>query len=156
MVVVQLAHALGGHVTALASARDADFVARCGADEVLDYRTAAARGLGPFDVIIDTAGPGMLAFQRRLARGGRMITINFGSGPALAAIGVSTVFGARRIRTFAGYPDTPLLEQTAEHVRSGAMNPAVGNVYPLADIVDAHHALAASHSPGKLVLDLTR
>ena len=68
MTVVQLAHALGTHVTALASARDAGFVTGCGADQVLDYRTAGPRDIGPFDVIIDTSGHDLLAFRRRLNR----------------------------------------------------------------------------------------
>ena len=66
----------GTHVTGLAGANDAEFVARCGAGDVLDYRAVSAADIGPFDVIIDTTGRGILAFRRRLARGGRMVTIN--------------------------------------------------------------------------------
>lgn len=152
MVAVQLAHALGAHVTALASARDADFVAGCGADVALDYRTTSAHDVGPFDVILDTAGRGMLPFRRRLARGGRMVTVNFGSGPAMAAIAASTVFGSRRIRTFSGYPDRQLLTDVAGYVEAGMLRPVVETVYPLARIVEAHRALTAPHRPGKIVL----
>lgn len=152
MIAVQLAHALGAHVTALAGAHDADFVTNCGADEVLDYRSTQARDVGPFDVILDTAGRGMLPFRRRLARGGRMVTVNFGSGPAMATIAASTVFGARRIRTFSGYPDRQLLTDVANYVRAGALHPVVQAVYPLDRIADAHRALAAPRRPGKLVL----
>ena len=154
MVIVQLAHALGAHVTGLASSNDAEFVTHCGADEVLDYRNVSAADIGPFDVIIDTTGRGMLAFRRRLTRGGRMVTINFGSGPALAAIGISAVFGASRIRTFAAYPHTALLDDAAAFVQSGAINPRISTLYPLDRISEAHQAMAAPHSPGKLVLDI--
>lgn len=151
-IVVQLAHALGAHVTALASAGDADFVASCGADEVFDYRSVTAKGIGQFDVIVDTAGRGMLEYRRRLNRHGRMVAINFGSGQALASIGMSTVFGPRRIRTFRGYPDRQLLGDVAQYLESGAIRPVVDTVYPLADIAEAHRALSAPRGPGKLVL----
>lgn len=155
MIVVQLAHALGAHVTALASARDADFVTGCGADVALDYRATDAGDIGPFDVVLDTAGRGMPPFRRRLARGGRMVTINFGSGPAMAAIAASTLFGPRRIRTFSGYPDRQLLTDVAAYVEAGALRPVVESVHPLAGIAEAHHALAAPHRPGKIVLTTT-
>ena len=155
MIAVQLAHALGTHVTALASARDAGFVTECGADDVLDYRTAGPNDIGPFDVIIDTTGRDLLAFRRRLDRHGRMVTLNFGSAPAMASIAASAVFGARRIRTFRGYPDRQLLTDIARYVESGALRPVIDTVYPLARIADAHQALNRPRRPGKLVLSTT-
>lgn len=153
-VAVQLAHALGAHVTALASARDAEHVARFGADEVLDYRATRARDVGPFDVIFDTAGRGMLPFRRRLARGGRMVTVNFSGAPAMAAIALSTILGPRRIRAFSGYPERQLLDDVAQFVQAGAIRPFVDAVYPLDRIADAHRALAAPLRPGRLVLTM--
>ena len=52
---VQLAHAMGGHVTALARDRYAQALGDLGADRVLGY-DATAEQTGPFDVIVDTAG----------------------------------------------------------------------------------------------------
>ncbi len=155
MIVVQLAHALDTHVTALASARDADFVTACGADDVLDYRTVNPRDIGPFDVIIDTTGRDLLTFRRRLTRHGRMVTLNFGSAAAMASIAASTVFGAGRIRTFRGYPDRQLLTDIAGYVESGALRPVVDTVYPLTRIADAHRALDTLRRPGKIVLNTT-
>jgi len=156
MIVVQLAHALGAQVTALASGSDADFVTRCGADEVLDFRAVDADGVGTFDVIVDTVGRGMLAFRRRLNRQGRMVTISFGSPRAMGAIAVSKLFGARRIRTFSSNPDSRLLTDLAEYVTSGAVQPIVDTVYPLQRIADAHAALFTPGRHGKLVLTTTR
>ncbi len=156
MATVQLAHAMGAHVTALAQGRDTAFVTDCGADVVLDYRTISAQDVGPFDVIIDTAGGrGMLRFRRRLTRRGRMVTLNFGSASSMSAIAVSTVFGAQRIRSFSGYPDRHLLNNVADYVQRGALRPVVQAVYPLERIADAHRALALPRQPGKLVLTTT-
>lgn len=155
MIVVQLAHAMGTHVTALASARDADFVTACGADEVLDYHAVKPQDIGPFDVIIDATGRDMLSFRRRLNRHGRMVTLNFGSPSAMASIAASTVYGFRRIRTFSGYPDRQLLTDIAHYIETGALRPIVDTVYPLARIADAHRALNRPRNPGKLVLSTT-
>jgi len=152
ITAVQLARALGAHVTALASHRDREFVTQLGAHEALDYRTVTPGQLEPFDVILDTAGTGLLAYRRRLSRGGRMVTIAFGSGRAMASIAASSVFGAKRIRTFSSHPDQRLLTDLAQYAESGAVWPVVGTVYPLQRITDAHRALTESGRRGKIVL----
>lgn len=152
ITIVQLTHALGARVTALAGGQDLGFVRETGADEAFDYRTTGPRDLGPFDVIVDTTGRDLLAFRRRLDRAGRMVTINFGSPSAMTAITASRVFGSRRIRSFSGYPDRALLDDLAGFVRSGAIRPVVSAVYPLSDIVEAHRAVARNGLRGKVVL----
>ncbi|WUE96075.1 zinc-binding dehydrogenase [Streptomyces sp. NBC_00490] len=72
---VQLAHALGCHVTALARDRHAQALADLGADEVLDYGSTTSDQIGPFDVVVDTVGSELNCYRSRLARGGRMVTI---------------------------------------------------------------------------------
>ncbi|NUV37617.1 NAD(P)-dependent alcohol dehydrogenase, partial [Streptomyces sp. KAI-27] len=55
-VAVQLGKALGAHVTAVAGAGRLDFVRELGADEAYSYTECGPGDLGPFDVIMDTAG----------------------------------------------------------------------------------------------------
>jgi len=152
MVAVQLAVALGAHVVALAGARDLDFVTSLGAHEVIDYRTVRPADLEPSDVIVDTTGTDLLAYRRRLKRGGRMVTINFGSAKAMTAIAASTIFGEQRVRTFSSYPDTRLLDDLAGHVATGSVRPTVDTIFPLHRIADAHRALTEPGHRGKLVL----
>ncbi|WP_244876045.1 NAD(P)-dependent alcohol dehydrogenase [Winogradskya consettensis] len=152
MVAVQLAVALGAHVVALAGSRDLDFVAELGAHEVIDYRTVAPADLEPADVILDTVGADLLAYRRRLKRGGRMVTVNFGSAKAMTAIAASAVFGEQRVRTFSSYPDTRLLDDLAGFVAAGSVRPVVDTVFPLRRIADAHRALTEPGHRGKLVL----
>lgn len=66
---VQLAHAMGGHVTALARDRHAELLTDLGADKVLDYRSTASEQIGPFDVIVDTVGTELHCYRSRLAKG---------------------------------------------------------------------------------------
>ena len=147
---VQLAHAMGGHVTALARDRYAGALGDLGAGQVLGY-DATPEQTGSFDVIIDTAGSDLECYRRRLTRNGRMVTIGL-SAPALAAIALSTVHGSRRIRTFSANPDTALLQDLAAHVASGALRPVVSSVYPLADIAAAHQAFSRGGILGKHVI----
>jgi NADPH:quinone reductase-like Zn-dependent oxidoreductase len=148
---VQLAHVMGGHVTALARDRHAAVLGDLGADVVLDYGTTTSGQIGPFDVILDTVGSELHCYRSRLAKGGRMVTVGL-SAPALAAIAASTIHGARRIRTFSANPGSAVLGDLAAHVTSGALRPVVHSVYPLTDIAAAHQAFERGGVIGKHVL----
>ncbi|MFD9396428.1 NAD(P)-dependent alcohol dehydrogenase [Streptomyces sp. NPDC060000] len=148
---VQLAHALGCHVTALARDRHAQSLTGLGADEVFDYGSTTSDRIGPFDVIVDTVGSELHCYRGRLAKGGRMVTVGL-SAPALAAIAASSVYGARRIRTFSANPDTAMLRDLADHVTSGALRAVVDKIHPLADITAAHQAFERGGGAGKHVI----
>ncbi|MEU9271835.1 NAD(P)-dependent alcohol dehydrogenase [Streptomyces sp. NPDC048251] len=148
---VQLAHAMGGHVTALARDRHAQLLTGLGADEVLDYGSTTSDRIGPFDVIVDTVGSELHCYRSRLAKGGRMVTVGLSAG-ALAAIAASSVHGSRRIRTFSANPDSAVLRDLTDHVASGALRPVVDSVYPLADIAAAHTAFERGGAVGKHVI----
>jgi NADPH:quinone reductase-like Zn-dependent oxidoreductase len=151
---VQLAHALGGHVTALARDRHATVLKELGADEVVDHTTTDAHQVGPFDVILDTVGTQLHRYRRRLTCHGRMVTIGL-SAAAVAAIAASAVYGARRVRTFSANPDAALLRDLSDHVTSGALRPVVDSVYPLADIALAHQAFERGGVVGKHVVTVS-
>ena len=66
---VQVAAAVGAHVTAVASGAKADLVRSLGADDVVDYRTTELTPQttgGAFDLIVDIAGGRRLRTLRRL------------------------------------------------------------------------------------------
>jgi NADPH:quinone reductase-like Zn-dependent oxidoreductase len=151
---VQLAHALGGKVTALARERHAPLLRELGADEVVDYTGTTSDQLGPFDVIFDAVGTELNCYRGRLDRGGRMVTVAL-SGPAIAAIAASTVHGGRRIRTFSANPDAAVLRDLAGFVTAGHLRPVVAGVHPLADIAAAHQAFERGGVVGKHVVAVT-
>jgi NADPH:quinone reductase-like Zn-dependent oxidoreductase len=151
--VVQLAHAFGGRVTALARARHAAALAELGAERVLDYHETTPEQMGPFDVIVDTVGTDLARFRRRLTRRGRMVTVGL-SGPAIAAIAASIVFGSRRIRTFSADPRTAQLAELSEQVTAAAIRPVIDGVYPLADIASAHRAFDKGGALGRQMVQI--
>lgn len=152
---VQLAHAFGGRVTALARAQHTAALTDLGATQVLDYRETKPEGIGPFDVIVDTVGTDLLRYRRRLTTGGRMVTVGL-SGPAIAAIAASVVHGPRRIRTFSANPRTAQLNDIAELAASGALRPVVDGTYPLADIASGHRAFDKGGAMGRQVVTITQ
>ncbi|WP_092546353.1 quinone oxidoreductase family protein [Actinoplanes derwentensis] len=151
VAAVQLAHAFGGRVTALARSRHADALTSLGAERVLDYTEVTADRIGTFDVIVDTVGTELASYRRRLTPGGRMVTVGL-SGPAIAAIAASTVFGSRRIRTFSADPRTAQLTELAEQVTAGRIQPVIDGVYPLADIAAAHRSFDKGGAWGRQVV----
>ncbi|MER6839050.1 NAD(P)-dependent alcohol dehydrogenase [Streptomyces platensis] len=148
---VQLAHAMGGHVTALCRDRHAEALRELGADEAFDYGTTTPDRLGPFDAILDTVGSDLNSYRRRLTREGRMATIAL-SASSMAAIAASSVHGPRRIRTLSSNPDTALLHDLAAYVTSGDLRPVIDSVYPLTDIAAAHQAFERGGVVGKQVV----
>ncbi|WUE96076.1 zinc-binding dehydrogenase [Streptomyces sp. NBC_00490] len=67
-------------------------------------------------------------------------------------IAASSVYGARRIRTFSANPDTAVLRDLADHVTSGALRPVADSVYPLAAIAAAHQSFERGGAVGKHVV----
>ncbi|GLY94127.1 zinc-binding dehydrogenase [Actinoplanes sp. NBRC 103695] len=95
----------------------------------------------------------MTRYRRRLTAGGRMVTVGL-SGPAIAAIAASAVYGSRRIRTFSADPRTAQLTELAEQVASGAVVPVIDGVYSLDDIASAHRAFDKGGALGRQVVKI--
>jgi NADPH:quinone reductase-like Zn-dependent oxidoreductase len=153
-VAVQLGRMLGAQVTALASAKSADFVRGLGADEVIDYRTPIG-SLGSYDVIFDTRGTELWRLRRRLAPGGRMVTIAFDVDHKLRSLGVivvSQLLGERRIRFFLGHPTGELFAELTRIAEEGHLKPVVDSVFPLECIGEAHARLETGGVRGKVVV----
>ncbi|MFF3172357.1 NAD(P)-dependent alcohol dehydrogenase [Streptomyces sp. NPDC057900] len=154
-VGVQIGKLLGARVTALAGAKNLDFVRGLGADEAFDYRTTGPAELGAFDVVLDTVGTLHRDFRRLLAPGGRMVAVSFDiehTFRSLAYLLASARHGSGRVRFFSGNPDTELLTRLARYAEDGSIRHVVDTVRPLADIADAHRALEAGGVRGKHIL----
>ncbi|MEU8621535.1 NAD(P)-dependent alcohol dehydrogenase [Streptomyces sp. NPDC048623] len=152
---VQLGQAYGAEVTALARAANLDFVRTLGAHHAIDHRTVPPRELGPFDVVLDTAGTDLRSFRRLLTPGGRMVAIAFDPARPAASLGyiaASAVHGRGRVRFFSGNPTRALFDALARQVAEGRLRPAVDTVFPLEETAAAHRALEAGGVRGKYVV----
>ncbi|RPE37752.1 NADPH:quinone reductase-like Zn-dependent oxidoreductase [Streptomyces sp. Ag109_O5-1] len=145
---VQIAAALGARVTATASARDREFVARLGADQVIDYAGDRFEDrVDGADVVLDTVGGDTLARSWAVLRpGGTLISIVQPPNPADAASR-----GARGV-FFVVEPDRTGLEAVTELIDDGGLTPVVDRVVPLSETRAAYEALQSEHPRGKIVI----
>ncbi|MFB4286998.1 NAD(P)-dependent alcohol dehydrogenase [Nonomuraea sp. ATR24] len=154
----QLAVAGGADVTGVCSTAKAGLVRSLGAGAVIDYTREPLTGT--YDLIIDIAGNrplrelrGLLAERGRLALvggegGGRW----FGGLGRLQAARLITPFTRQRLDPLLSLTRTADLDTLRDLIEAGAVRPAVGRTYALAEAATAVGDLAAGDAPGKLVI----
>jgi NADPH:quinone reductase-like Zn-dependent oxidoreductase len=151
---VQIAKALGAHVTAAASARNMELVRLLGADEVLDYtQVDVTAGDARYDVVLDAVGA--LAYgraRRSLRPGGVMVTVNFNRANPLALLRARLDRAERRLGTLLVAPNGADLALLAEWIDFGKVRPIVERTFTLAEAAEAQRASAGKRVRGKLVL----
>lgn len=157
---VQVARALGGEVVGAVGSREKlDHVLGQGAAQAVVYEEIA--GLEPFDVILDQVGGEVFAAGLdRLRPLGTIVGVGFASGPwqqvdpARLVGRNSSVAGFYLGRLMKLRPDVvqasvgELLDRWAD----GALSPAVGATFPLAEADAALRMVAERRSTGKVVL----
>jgi len=170
---IQLVKAMGG--TCIVTAGSDEKCARCrelGADAAVNYReqdfVEAAReasGGGGVDVVLDHIGGAYLDQNlRSLGVGGRMVVIGL-MGGAKAELNLGMML-ARRLQilgsTLRARPDSEkaeivsgLVGRFGPALESGAINPIVDRVFPLAEVAEAHRLMKSCAHFGKIVLSLS-
>jgi NADPH2:quinone reductase len=158
---IQVARALGaGRIIGVAStAEKRAHALKTGADEAVGYEDPIP---GPVDVMVDMVGGDVFAAALdAMAPFGRMVCIGASSGQAQQIPGVGDLrlrgvgvlpfsMGALRAR----HPDV-FAKTSAEGIdliRSGALRPPIGRVFPLAEAAEAHRLLGIRATMGKLLL----
>ena len=150
-LAVQLAHWRGLRVIATASARDVAFVQSLGADVVIDYRAERFEDKArDVDVVFDTVGGETQERSLRILRKGGVLV----SVVAPVPPGVAEQHGLRGVY-FIVEGNRGQLEQIATLVDDGKLKPIIARVFPLAEAREAFEFGAASHAPGKIVLEVT-
>jgi NADPH:quinone reductase-like Zn-dependent oxidoreductase len=150
---IQIATAMGAHVTAAASGPNLEHCRGLGADEVVDYTATDPADLDArFDVVLDCYGGSPLRrYARLLTRGGRFVTIAPTPGLLLVSI-LSRLLPIPRVEAFFAKPNAADLTALARLVDDGTLRMAVMATYTLDQIREAHVAVAERHARGKRVL----
>ncbi len=158
---VQLAKALGTHVTAVASTRNLDVVRTLGADHVVDYTAQDFAATSErYDLILDIGGRNSIRRLRSVltATGTLVIVggedgnrITGGVGRQVRAMMLSP-FLQQRLTTFMSTEHHSFMERLAEHIEAGTVTPAVQARFPLADAASAIEQLARGRATGKTVI----
>ena len=151
---VQVARALGGQVTALASAPHLDRLRDLGAHQAYDYHVTSPADLGRFDVILDPVSKNMAPYRKLLTKNGRMAAMTLGSPADIAYLLASGVHGRRRVRFIQSPATGLLLADLAGYVDDKSVVPVIEAVYPLDDIAAGHRSLEKSGGFGKRVIQV--
>lgn len=160
-MAVQIAKALGAHVTAVTRTECVDSVRAIGADEVIDYRTDDfTRGRERCDVLLDIGGRFPLTRVRHIvAEKGIVIVAGAPAGiigPAdrlLAGLLLNPFF-RQRIVPFISKIDPVSLTFLAELTVSGSLRPVIARVYPFEQSAAAVRHVGAGHACGKVVIQV--
>lgn len=150
-LAVQIAKARGAHVIGTARAAKHEFLARLGADELIDYTTDDfERRVHDVDVVLDTLGGDVAHRSTKVLRpGGTLVTIippdQGGTADLLRDTG-------HRMRWMLVEPDRTGLTELAALVEEGRLRVHVDAVFPLAEAEAAHRQVEGGRTTGKVVL----
>lgn len=149
-IAIQIAKHLGAYVAATAGPTNLAFVRSLGADLAIDYsNTDFAAGISDYDLVFDLIGGDVRYRSFAVLKPGGVIS-HISVPPMTQPPPRSDVAVKQAPVSYA----TPLLEQIAAWVDSGAIRPVVGEVFPFAEAIKAFQHVATGHARGKLVLDM--
>lgn len=150
---VQLAKHFGAYVIGTASAANRDFVLDLGADEHVDYKAQALEdAVADVDVVLDTIGGDNIDKSLPVIRqGGTIISIPSGMSESVTdkakAMGINGFF-------FLVRSSGEDMGKIATLLENGAIQPHVSQVFPFADMGQAHLQIESGRTRGKLALTL--
>jgi NADPH:quinone reductase-like Zn-dependent oxidoreductase len=147
---IQIARARGAHVIATCSARNADFVAALGANEVIAYdRTPFDSALRDLDVVFDTMGGDVHDRSYAvLKRGGLMVCLSAEPYKDRGAEFGVTVNKAPIL------PRRDILDALLKMVADGSMRVPIQETLPFSDFRRSHELSQTGRTRGKIVLAL--
>jgi NADPH:quinone reductase-like Zn-dependent oxidoreductase len=156
---VQLAAAVGAHVTGVCRSVHLDLVAGLGAEVVIDRTRQAVPGPGPFDVIIHVAGRIPLGDLRRaLAPGGRLVLVTGDGGrwmgpiPTLAAASLLGLVTRQPLRPLVAPERAQDVQTLLQAHLAGQLTPPIARTYALAEAATAVDDLWRGQVAGKVVV----
>ena len=159
---VQIAKALGAHVTAVTGPRNVELVRGLGADEVLERgRDDVTRRAERYEVVFDVSATRSLSDLRRvLAPGGILVLVGADKrgGISLFTRIISALIRARvfrqRVQFFVARNDLPVLLKLKELFEQGKVRPAIDSTYPLDQAAEAVRYLGTGQARAKVVITM--
>lgn len=157
---VQIAKALGAHVTGVCSTKNVAMVRSLGADEVVDYTKADFTAGGPrYDVILDMVGNQSLsALRRALKPQGVYVMVGGPNGRWVApldrmvAAKVTSWFVSQKMAMMLAHPNAKDLGVLRDMLQAGTVKPVIDRTYPLSQTAEAIRHVEGGHARGKVVV----
>ena len=160
---VQIAKAMGAHVTGVCSSRNVDMVRELGADEVVDYTTTDLLEIERrFDVILDNVGnhPGSQCRQLLTDDGVYVLVSGPKSGKLLGPIGrmlagrLAFIGKSQRFANFTAAESAKELQELLAMIERGDMRSVIDRHYPLEETAEAMRYIETGHARAKVIIDI--
>ena len=160
VAAVQIAKHYGAKVTAVCSARNADFVRSIGADAVIDYHTEDFTNSGKqYDVIFDAVGKRTYSrCKKALKKRGIYLTTVPSIGILFQMLWTAkfgdkrAIFAATGLRKPAERAKDLIFIK--ELVESGALKPTIDKRYPMDQAAEAHRYVDTGRKRGNVVFEM--
>lgn len=151
---IQIAKAIGAHVTTTSSAKNLGFCRELGADLALDYKLDNPFA-GKYDGIFDAFGNQNFA-KARIALKPRGTYVSTVPSKRLFFDVFRTLFSSQRARFVLIRSNTQDLREIAQMVDQGLIKPVIDQVFDLEQFPEAFACLETRHARGKIVLSIIR
>jgi NADPH:quinone reductase-like Zn-dependent oxidoreductase len=158
---VQIAAALGAHVTGVCSSANVGLVRSLGAEHVVDYTSDDfTETTDRYDVVLDNVGNQPLSRVRRVLTPTGTLALNAGGSPGHVFGAIGGFAKAAALNTFVKQQLRPVptresrddLRALAALVDDGRLAPVVDRTYPLADVADGLRHVERGHARGKSIV----
>jgi NADPH:quinone reductase-like Zn-dependent oxidoreductase len=156
---IQIAKALGAHVTAVCSTRNIEMVRSIGADDVIDYtKEDFVDGGARFDLVFDTVSNRPLATYRSvLLPAGKYVSCGGGRSSLrwlfrVARLAVLSRFTQQSLISFIVSPNREDLLRVKELVEARKARPVIERRFSLDDVAEALRQVGEGHARGQTVI----
>lgn len=153
---VQIAKALGAHVTGVCSGRNIKLVKSLGADDIIDYtKEKYIEGENDFDVVFDVTSYESPKSCESLLKEDGVFVSTMGGPKALLDVQLDRFkFRKQTAKMVVVESYTRDLEQLKEMIESGQVKVIVDCEYPLSDINDAYVYSRSGRAKGKIIIKI--
>jgi len=159
---VQIAKALGAHVTAVTSTRNLDLVRSLGPDEVIDYTQQDFTRRGErYDVVFDVAANRSIADLRRVLRPkGTLVLVGADKRGGVAIFSrIITGFARsrllrQRIVFYVAKATQDDLVVLKDLIEAGKVCPAIDRTFPLSEAAEAVRYVGSGQARAKVVITM--
>lgn len=161
---VQIAKALGAHVTAVTGPKNIELIRSLGADALLDYsKEDVLKRAERYDLVLDVAATRSLGELRRaLVPGGTLVMVGASKTGGMAAI-FARIAGqlvrqrilGQRVIMFVAHNSLADLTFLKELVEAGKLRPVIDRQYPLSQAAEAVRYLGSGQARAKVVINVS-
>jgi NADPH:quinone reductase-like Zn-dependent oxidoreductase len=158
---VQIAKALGAHVTAVTGPRNIEITRTLGADEVIDYsKEDVARRPERYDAVLDISATRSLSDLRRvLAPNGIFVQVGAAKGGGWMGVFarvINVMVRARvlrqRVKFYIAQTDLDDLVYLKDLIEAGKLRPVIDRTYPLSEGREAVRYVGTGQARAKVVI----